>query len=161
MALTITDRIAKHNQMKARLAEKESKIRLDERKARTRRLIEAGGLVEKAGLADLDNNTLYGALLSMADGASEKGQREKWARLGEKATERETKAKARDTLPFVLSFPAAVPKEVAHSAAWGGLSLQQDLQALGRSLDRRDRPGRSRAIRGHRRRCQWCPVLIL
>ena len=43
MALTITHRIAKHNQMKAKLAEKKSKIRLDDRKARTRHLIEAGG----------------------------------------------------------------------------------------------------------------------
>ena len=125
MALTITDRIAKHNQMKARLAEKESKIRLDERKARTRRLIEVGGLLEKAGLADLDNNTLYGALLSLADGASEKVQREKWARLGEKALEREAKAKARDTLPFVLSFPAPVPKETATQLRGAGFRFNK------------------------------------
>ena len=35
-----------------------------ERKARTRRLIEAGGIVEKAGLLALDANALYGLLLS-------------------------------------------------------------------------------------------------
>ena len=39
-----------------------------ERKARTRRLIEAGGIIDKAGLLELDPNALYGALLGLAVG---------------------------------------------------------------------------------------------
>jgi hypothetical protein len=45
-----------HEQQKARLAEQEAKLKDDERKARTRRLIQAGGLIEKAGLLDLEPN---------------------------------------------------------------------------------------------------------
>jgi Conjugal transfer protein TraD len=37
-----------------------------ERRART--LIQAGGLVDKAGLLDLDSDALYGALLSLRNG---------------------------------------------------------------------------------------------
>jgi hypothetical protein len=36
-----------------------------------RRLIEAGALIEKVGLFDLDANVLYGALLSLRDSADD------------------------------------------------------------------------------------------
>lgn len=111
MALTITDRIDRHRQLKARLAEKETKIKADERKARTRRLIEAGGLLEKTGLIELDTNALYGALLSLRDAASDKAQCEKWAIVGGRAFDREAKAKARESVGFILKFPDALPKE--------------------------------------------------
>ena len=47
---------------------------VQDRRARTRHLIELGGLVQKAGLAELvddDRATLLGALLSLADQLSE------------------------------------------------------------------------------------------
>ena len=50
MPRTLADRLQSHAQQKARLAEREMLLKKAERKARTRRLIEAGGLVEKAGL---------------------------------------------------------------------------------------------------------------
>ena len=111
MALTITDRIDRHRQLKARLAKKETKIKADERKARTRRLIEAGGLLEKTGLIELDTNALYGALLSLQDAASDKAQCEKWATVGGRAFDREAKAQTRKTVGFILKFPDALPKE--------------------------------------------------
>ena len=58
-------------QQKARLQLEEGRLRDAERKARTRRLIEAGGLLDKAGLLALDANALYGALLSLRDGAAD------------------------------------------------------------------------------------------
>lgn len=51
----------------------------------TRRLIEAGGLVDKAGLLDLDANALYGALFSLRDRAGEKKQVDQWRALGGRA----------------------------------------------------------------------------
>ena len=45
-----------------------------ERKARTRRLIQAGGLVEKAGLLALDANALYGAAAPWRDRADDAEQ---------------------------------------------------------------------------------------
>jgi hypothetical protein len=46
-------------QMKNRVRETESLLRHQERKARTRRLIELGGLIAKAQLDHLPTNTLY------------------------------------------------------------------------------------------------------
>jgi hypothetical protein len=71
MVRSLAERMRAHEQQKARLAEQEAKLKDAERRARTRRLIEAGGLIDKAGLLDLDANALYGALLSLRDGANE------------------------------------------------------------------------------------------
>jgi len=57
----------KLEQKKNRLAAEELKLRFKERKARTRNLIELGGLVVKAGLDTLPINALYGGLLSLKD----------------------------------------------------------------------------------------------
>lgn len=55
----------KLEQKKAKMQLEETRLKLNERKARTRHLIEMGGLVTKAGLDDLPTNALYGALLSI------------------------------------------------------------------------------------------------
>ncbi|MFZ4408169.1 MAG: conjugal transfer protein TraD, partial [Paracraurococcus sp.] len=93
MARSLADRQRAHEQQKARLAEQEAKIRLAERKARTKRLIEAGALVEKASLLDLEVNALYGALLSLRDNADTKKQVEQWSALGGRAFAREARAR--------------------------------------------------------------------
>src|ERR1700712_948893 len=89
MARTLAERLRAHEQSKARLAEAEAKIKLAERKQRTRRLVEAGALVEKVGLLELDSNALYGALLSLRDGAADKKQVDQWAILGGRSFARE------------------------------------------------------------------------
>ena len=48
--VTLAERMSRLAQQKARLAEEEARIKDQERKQRTRRLIEAGTLVEKADL---------------------------------------------------------------------------------------------------------------
>lgn len=66
-----------------------------ERRERTHRLIELGGLVQKSGLADLtddDRATLYGALLGLADqlrGPEGQGVLSLWRRRGRHAFEQE------------------------------------------------------------------------
>jgi hypothetical protein len=45
MARSLAERMYAHEQQKARLAEQEAKLNAAERKARTRQLIEAGGLI--------------------------------------------------------------------------------------------------------------------
>ena len=74
MARSLAERIRAHEQHKARLAEQEAKLKDAERKVRTRRLVQAGGLVDKAGLLDLDSNALYGAFLSLRDGLGVTGR---------------------------------------------------------------------------------------
>ena len=64
-----------------------------ERRARTRQLIELGGLVQKAGLVDLtddDRATLLGAFLHLADELAGAGKLEVlalWRRRGKRAFE--------------------------------------------------------------------------
>lgn len=70
-----------------------------QRRERTRRLIELGGLVVKAGLVHLtDDNraTIYGAFLAVADGLrSEEGDNALalWQRKGKRAFEAEQEAR--------------------------------------------------------------------
>ena len=70
---TLAERMNRLEQQKARLAEEEARIRDQERKQRTRRLIETGGLVDKAGLLDLEPNALLGALIAIKAEAAEAG----------------------------------------------------------------------------------------
>jgi hypothetical protein len=66
-----------------------------ERRARTRQLIELGGLVQKAGLVDLtgdDRAALYGAFLGLVDMLKGEGGAtlvEVWRRRGRKVFEAE------------------------------------------------------------------------
>jgi hypothetical protein len=55
----------KLEQKKARLVMQETRLKIQERKRRTRRLIEIGGLVVKAELDFLSSNAIYGGLLAM------------------------------------------------------------------------------------------------
>ena len=117
-----------HEQQKARLAEQEAKLKDAGRKARTRRLIEAGGLVEKTGLLDLDPNALYGALLSLRDGAGDKKQVEQWATLGGRTFVREVRARDEGREPIVLTFPAALAKEATATLRTAGFRFNKVLQ---------------------------------
>ena len=111
MARSLAERLRAHEQQKARLAEQEAKLKTAERKARTRRLIEVGSLVDKAGLLDLDSNTLYGALLSLRDGAGDKAQLGKWEALGGRTFAREARLRDEGKEAVVLTFPAPLSKE--------------------------------------------------
>jgi hypothetical protein len=81
---------------------------VQDRRARTRQLIELGGLVQKAGLADLledDRATLFGALLDLAgqlqDGAESEDSgslKARWRRRGLRAFEAERQV-AEDKMP--------------------------------------------------------------
>jgi hypothetical protein len=119
MPRSLADRIRAHEQHKARLAEQEAKLKEDTRKDRNRRLFRAGGLVDKAGLLDLESNALYGALLSLRDGVHDPAQVERWTTLGgrtfarEKQLEDEGKELVIATFPGPLGKPAAVQLRIA------------------------------------------------
>jgi hypothetical protein len=80
-----------------------------ERRKRTRRLIELGGLVVKAGIVDLtgdDRTTIFGALLWSVDKLkSDEGERARalWAAKGKQAFEADpaTRNKIDRTVPVV------------------------------------------------------------
>jgi hypothetical protein len=128
VARLLAERLRAHEQQKARLAEQEAKLKDAGRKARTRRLIEAGGLIEKTGLLDLDANALYGALLSLRDGSSNAKQVEQWATLGGRTFAREARARDEGKEPIVLTFPAALAKETTATLRTAGFRFNKVLQ---------------------------------
>jgi hypothetical protein len=81
-----------------------------ERRERTHRLIELGGLVQKSGLADAvgdDRATLYGALLALTETLSPADRQATlalWRRRGQRAFEAEQDARASAT-----AQPAVTP----------------------------------------------------
>ena len=128
MARSLAERLHAHEQQKARLAEQEAKLKTAERKQRTRQLIEAGGLVDKAGLLDLEPNALYGALLSLRDGASDKDQVGKWTARGGRAFDREARLRDEGKEAIVLTFPSALDREVTTALRAAGFRFSKVMQ---------------------------------
>ncbi len=128
MARSLAERLYTLGQQKARLAEQEAKLKDAGRRARTRRLIEAGGLVEKTGLLELDANALYGALLSIRDGSSNAKQVEQWTALGGRTFARDARARNEGREPIVLAFPAALAKDATTTLRAAGFRFNTVLQ---------------------------------
>ena len=82
----------KLTQKRNRLAAEEIRINLKERKLRTRRLIEIGGLVVKAKLDHLPTNTLFGALLTNFESlAKDSNIQKQWTAIGKSVLDQEEK----------------------------------------------------------------------
>ncbi|MDP3936094.1 MAG: conjugal transfer protein TraD, partial [Alphaproteobacteria bacterium] len=100
---------------KARLQSQEQKLKTLERKKRTRRLIELGGLIVKAELEALNNNTLLGALLSLKQRMSEDERiTHEWTEQGAKAFETldQNQSAGADKIPLVITFQSVPPREL-------------------------------------------------
>jgi hypothetical protein len=128
MARSLAERIRAHEQHKARLAEQEAKLKDAERKARTRHLIQAGGLVDKAGLLDLESNALYGALLSLRDGLGDPEQIARWAALGGRAFAREARLEDEGKEAVILAFPTALARDATTALRTAGFRFNKLLQ---------------------------------
>lgn len=125
---SLAERMSRLEQQKARLAEQEARIRADERKQRTKRLIESGSLVEKAGLFELDDDALYGALLSLTPGAKDQRQIADWSKSGAKAREGETATRKASAEPLTVTFPAPLPTVFSTRLRSAGLRWNKLLQ---------------------------------
>jgi len=128
MARTLSERLRAHEQQKAKLAEAEAKLKLDERKQRTRRLVEAGALVEKVGLLDLDSNALFGALLSLRDHVDDKDQVEKWSALGGRTFLREARARDEGKEAVLLTFATPLAKDATTALRRAGFRYSKVMQ---------------------------------
>jgi len=127
----------KLEQKKSRLIMEEVKLKLQERKQRTRQLIELGGLVVKAGLDNLDSNTLYGAMLFLKSSMQGNEQIIKsWTQTGSAAFEVEEKTRHAVILTFQHVPEQAIRDAIrqyglrwnALRQEWGGYVME--LQAL-------------------------------
>ncbi len=73
----------KLEQKKAKIITAEAKLKIQERKARTRHLIQIGGLVAKAKLDDLSTNSLLGALVSLKEELIQNPNiQDQWTQIG-------------------------------------------------------------------------------
>lgn len=72
----------KLEQRKNRLKQFETNLKIQERKNRTRRLIELGGLVSKAQLENWNPNALLGGLLSLKEKETDTAQVTLWTHKG-------------------------------------------------------------------------------
>ena len=110
-------------QKKNRLILEETRLKLKERKMRTRYLIEVGGLVTKAGLDYLPTNTLYGALLSIAT-SLETNQviKDEWTKIGKTKLDQEQTNKNAVILKFEQEPSNEIRKVIRnHSLKWNKL----------------------------------------
>lgn len=74
----------KLEQRKNRLKQLEATLNIQERKNRTRRLIELGGLVSKANLETWNANALLGGFLSLKEKETDANQMNTWVHKGGK-----------------------------------------------------------------------------
>lgn len=105
----------KLERLKAKLQSQEQKLKLTERKKRTRRLIELGGLIVKAELEGLNNNTLLGALLSLKSSiAKNETILNEWTEQGVKAFEtlNQNQNVGADKIPVVITFKSEPLREL-------------------------------------------------
>ena len=131
-------------QKKNRLLAEETRLKLKERKMRTRHLIEVGGLVTKAGLDYLPTNTLYGALLSItASLDANQTIKDEWTKIGKTKLDQEQSNKYAVILKFEQEPSSEIRKSVReHGLKWNNLrckwygfifnvdSLKNDLGAI-------------------------------
>ena len=110
-------------QKKNRLILEETRLKLKERKMRTRYLIEVGGLVTKAGLDYLPTNTLYGALLSIATSLETNlAIKDEWTRIGKTKLDQEQTNKHAVILKFEQEPSNEIRKIIRnHGLKWNKL----------------------------------------
>lgn len=89
-------------QLKNRIKDQEALLKIKERKVRTRRLIELGGLITKAQLDHFPSNTIYGSLLYLKDQLANNAKlQDQWTHQGGAAFSKAEKRKA----AVIVSFP--------------------------------------------------------
>ncbi|KIJ88883.1 conjugal transfer protein TraD [Rickettsia asembonensis] len=84
----------KLQQKKAKIITEEAKLKIIERKVRTRRLIELGGLIAKANLDDLPTNSLFGVLIALKNELTKSTHiKDQWTKIGRDIFDQELKDK--------------------------------------------------------------------
>ena len=119
----VNDQKVRLEQKKNRLIAEETRLKLKERKMRTRHLIEVGGLVTKARLDYLPTNTLYGALLSIALSLdSNPVIKDEWTKIGKAKLDEEQINKHAVILKFEQEPNSDIRKSVReHGLKWNKL----------------------------------------
>jgi hypothetical protein len=116
----VSEQKIKLEQKKNRLIAEETRLKLKERKMRTRHLIEMGGLIVKAELDYLPINTLYGALLSIATSLEKNPViKDEWTKIGKTKLNQEQQNKTAVILKFEQEPTSEIRKIIRnHGLKW-------------------------------------------
>lgn len=96
-------------QKKQRLEKKEKLLKEKERKLRTKKLIELGSLIEKAGLDKLHGTALFGALLEMRENSKNQQLVDTWHQKGKASIKSPSSA---SSTPLAISFHHHPPEDI-------------------------------------------------
>lgn len=91
--LTLAERLQRAAERKARAEQEQARLKIMQRKERTRRLIELGGLAVKAGIDGLSTAALYDRFLAIATEARDPAAVAHWERAGSRHFQKEEDAK--------------------------------------------------------------------
>jgi hypothetical protein len=131
MRKNIYERRSDLERQKIALLGKEKALQEKERKERTRKLIELGGLVAKAKLDHLDTKTLYGALLSLQPQVGNTTTIAQWLKQGQAAFT--TQNIVDNAVPIIVQFPEKPSDEARAALRALGLrwnSIRQEWQGI-------------------------------
>ncbi len=133
-------------QKKNRLKQLEASLNTQERKKRTRHMIELGGLLSKAHLDGWSSNTLFGALLFLKEKESDKNQMATWTHTGGAAFAAEKTAMAQKRpvkgTPVIVKFSSSPEDDIRASLKslglkwnalrheWEGYAVVEELHSL-------------------------------
>jgi hypothetical protein len=137
----VSEQKIKLEQKKNRLIAEETRLKLKERKMRTRHLIEMGGLIVKAELDYLPINTLYGALLSIATSLEKNPEiKDEWTKIGKTKLNQEQQNKTAIILKFEQEPTNEIRKIIRkHGLKWNKFRMEwygecHNLQSLKHEL---------------------------
>lgn len=122
---SLAERLRAFEQKKAKLADVEAKLKLDEKRVHLRRCIRIGDLAIKAGLSDWSEEMFYGAMLALA--GEDAAKRRKWSVEGADAFAAE-KLAADDRTAVVLTFQIHPASEVVAVLRAGGFRFNRLLR---------------------------------
>ena len=107
---TLAERLELAAQKKAKAEQEQAKLMEMQRKERTRRLIEIGGLAAKAGIDGLSTAALYDRFLKIAADAKDAKTVEAWEQSGGRHFHREQQDGSRAIA--IAKFPEKLPPEL-------------------------------------------------
>lgn len=122
---SIEERLEVQKQKKALVAQTDALLREAARKERLKKLIKVGVILEKAGLLDCADNTLFGASLWVRDLLKDKIQKEALTAAGGRAFAEEARQRNEGKEALLLIFPAPLSKEAAKALRQAGFQFSK------------------------------------
>jgi len=122
--LTLAQRLERAEARKAKAEQEAARLKLIQKKERTRRLIELGGLAVKAGIDELPPTALYACFMHIAKEAKNPDTLTRWERIGSKHFQEEEDMR----VIAIARFPDKVEPELAAALRSAGFRWNRFLK---------------------------------